>query len=307
MSATGPETAAWRAPVWVGVGAVALGAAIMGFSAISARFAYLGGTNVVTLLAIRFTFMAVVLFAFARALRVPLGLPRRLVPAAFGLGVAFTLTAYGYIGAVAYIPVSLSVLLIYTFPLVVAFLAYAFRGERFTAIKVVAALVAFVGIAVMMGVSFAGLDWRGVALAVLGSLSFAAATVGGASVMREVSVPVIVAHMSGVAAVVFVTAGAATGGFVLPTGVPGWSGTAGVSISFLLGFAFYFFGVKTIGETRSAVIANLEPVVSVLAAFALLGESFTPAQGVGAVLTLGGVTALVWEDARLKRRPALAD
>ncbi len=100
---------------------------------------------------------------------------------------------------------------------------------------------------------------------------------------------------------------AASDGFVPPTGAAGWAGTAGVSLSFLLGFVCYFFGVKTIGETRSAVIANLEPVVAVLGAFALLGESFTPLQGTGAVLTLGGVTALVWEDARLKRRPALAD
>ncbi len=305
MSATG--TAARRVPGWVGVGVVALGAAIMGFSAISARFAYLGGTNTVTVLAIRFVFMTAMLFAFARAFGLPLGLPRRLVPAALGLGVAFTLTAYGYIGAVAYIPVSFTVLLIYTAPLVVAFLAWLLGGERFSAVKIAAVLIAFVGIAVMMGVSLAALDWRGVALAVIGSLSFAVATVGGARVMREVAVPVIVGYMSAIAALVFVSVGAATDGFVPPTDTQGWAGTAGVAVSFLLGFAFYFYGVKTIGETRSAVIANLEPVVAVLGAFVLLGESFTAPQALGALLTLGGITLLVWEDARLKRRPALAD
>ncbi|MFQ5784535.1 MAG: DMT family transporter [Alphaproteobacteria bacterium] len=295
-----------RPPEWSGVLAVALAAAVLGFSGISARFAYLGGANLAMLLAMRFVVMTVTLFLIARALGMTIRLPRALRLPVFGLGLIFALNAFGYVGFVAYIPVSLGVLLVYTYPLMVAALSRLLNRERFTPLKITAVLGAFVGVAVMLGVSWHGLDWRGVALALLAATANAAATMGAARAMRRIEMPVLVAYMSAVAAIAAIGFGLAGGGFAAPTGVAGWIGAAGVTLCFFFGFVGYFFAVRTIGETRSAVIANLEPAVGVLAAFALLGESFSLSQAFGALLLLGGVFLIVYANVRLARRTAPA-
>ncbi len=288
-------------PAWLGVAVGAAGSALMGSAAIFARIAYDGGVDTVSLLAIRFVVMAAVMFAVARALGPSLRLPRRLWPGVAAVGVAFALSTYGYIGAIAYIPVSLSVPIIYTYPLMVAAIGRVATGEPFGAARWFAALTAFAGVAVMLGVSFEGLDGRGVALAFLGAVSFALATVGGARLMRRIPVPLLIAYMSAVAAFGFVSAGLATGGVSPPETTLGWIGTAGVTGSFLLGFLGFFISVRVVGETRGAVISNIEPVASVLGAIAILGETLTPTVAAGALMVLGGIFLLLAADARNRR------
>jgi len=293
-----------RPPAWVGVAAVVVGAAILGSAAIFARIAYDGGVGTISLLAIRFTVMAAVLFAAAKLLGSSLRIPRRLWPQVAAVGVAFGLSTYGYIGAVAYIPVSLSVPIIYTYPLVVAALMRIISDEPFGGLSWTAALVAFAGVAVMLGVSFEGLDLRGVALAGLGSVAYALTTIGGARLMRKLPVTLLIAYMSAIAAVGFVTVGAATDALAAPATALGWIGAAGVTGSFLFGFLGFFIAVRIIGEARSAVISNLEPVVSVWGALAILGERLGPTATAGALMVLGGILLLLVADAR-RRRAAL--
>lgn len=291
-------------PVWVGTACGAVGAAVLGLAAVFARLAYAGGMDTLSLLAIRFAVMTAALFAAAAALGLPLRLPRPLWPAVAAVGAVFALSTYGYIGALAYIPVSLSMPIIYTYPLIVAALARLTRGEPFSPAKWCALVVALVGVGVMLGFSFGGFDPRGIALAALGAVTFALLTVGGARLMRAVPVPVLVAYMSALAATGFAVAGLAAGGLSLPATALGWIGAAGVTAAFLFGFTGFFVAVKTIGETRSAVISNLEPVSGVLVAIVALGETPTPAVATGAALVLAGIVLLVAEDARLRRRAA---
>ncbi len=49
---------------------------------------------------------------------------------------------------------------------------------------------------------------------------------------------------------------------------------------------------------RSAVLANLQPVISIVAAYLLFGEVLTWLQSAGAVLVLGGIMLMQWSDLR---------
>lgn len=293
-----------RLPGWAGIGVVVGAAVFMGFAIVSARVAYLGGTNVVTVLAVRFVFMAAALAVATRLLGVPLALPRRLVLPVLGLGISFAAASYGYIGSVAYIPVSLAAVIMYTYPLMIAAASRLVNHEPFTLVKTAAVLVAFAGIAVMLGVSFASLDWRGVALALLGATGYTVCVVGSARVLRHVSFLTLTFHLSVISALPFLVVGIASAGFVAPATASGWVGTIGVGVAFLIGFLAFLAGVKLIGETRTAVICNIEPVVSVFGGLFLLAESFTATQGLGAAIVLAGVILLVYEDARIRRRLA---
>lgn len=59
--------------------------------------------------------------------------------------------------------------------------------------------------------------------------------------------------------------------------------------SLVIAYAFWYRGVRIIGPTRTAMYSNLQPVVAVLVAWALLGEVPTLLQGIGAASIMGGL------------------
>jgi drug/metabolite transporter (DMT)-like permease len=58
-----------------------------------------------------------------------------------------------------------------------------------------------------------------------------------------------------------------------------------------MGVAYFFWyrGLRVLGPTRTAVYSNLQPIVALLAAWAILGEIPTIFQGIGAVTIIAGV------------------
>jgi drug/metabolite transporter (DMT)-like permease len=60
-------------------------------------------------------------------------------------------------------------------------------------------------------------------------------------------------------------------------------------ISMGIAYFFWYRGLRVLGPTRTAVYSNLQPIVALLAAWALLGEVPTIFQGLGAVTIIAGV------------------
>ena len=58
-----------------------------------------------------------------------------------------------------------------------------------------------------------------------------------------------------------------------------------------IGFAYLFWyrGVRVIGSTRTAMFAQLQPMIALLAAWPLLGERPTVAQIAGCAAVMGGL------------------
>lgn len=59
-------------------------------------------------------------------------------------------------------------------------------------------------------------------------------------------------------------------------------------IALVVGYFFWYRGVKDIGPTRTALYSNLQPAVALVAAWPMLGEVPTPLQIVGAVAIMAG-------------------
>jgi drug/metabolite transporter (DMT)-like permease len=82
--------------------------------------------------------------------------------------------------------------------------------------------------------------------------------------------------------------------------VGAWGGLAfsgGLSIA--LAYILWYYGVRHLGSSRTAVYSNTVPVVALIVAWLALGEVPTWVQVAGTVMILGGIGL-----ARLKRRPA---
>ena len=71
------------------------------------------------------------------------------------------------------------------------------------------------------------------------------------------------------------------------------------ALSIALAYILWYYGIRHLGSSRTAVYSNTVPVVALLVAWLTLGEVPTGVQVAGTVMILGGIGL-----ARLQRRPA---
>jgi drug/metabolite transporter (DMT)-like permease len=58
---------------------------------------------------------------------------------------------------------------------------------------------------------------------------------------------------------------------------------------FVLGYIFWYYSVKKVGNAKTAIYSNLTPIFTAIFAAALLGDRIRPVQALGAAVILGGV------------------
>jgi len=279
--------------VLAGIAFVVTSAIAFGAMAILARFAFASGVDTATLLALRFSLAAVVMFTVLRARG--LSLPRGST-----LGVLMALGAAGYGGqAICYFtalrlaPAGLAALLLYLHPALVAVLGAVFLHERLTAAKLAALAIALAGTMLTVAPAI-GSDARGLAPNVLVGLGFAmtsaafyatyivvAAWIGRRADALPMSTVVITS-----AAAVFVIATLIRGP-QWPGTATGWLAVAGIAIlSTVLAITLYFAGLERIGPVRASTLSTVEPLCTVLLAAWVLDESIAPVQLAGGALIL---------------------
>jgi drug/metabolite transporter (DMT)-like permease len=319
IDATSPPSATTRTG-WLGP-TLALGA-MCGFAAtaILAKFAYLAGANPLTLLVGRHVFVPVALAAYCAARRRKLWLPKSLRGRALFLGLVLAGNSIGYIGAVRYIPVSLAVLIFYTYPLIVALLSRLFDQKPLGAIKIGALLGAFAGLVLLLGaLSGAALDGRGIALAALAAVTLGnvffwsdrllgQAQAGSANGARAIDPLAVKFHMLLGCGIGILLVFALFGAWVPPATRFGWMAACGFAVAYLLSFVALFSAIPLLGAVKASLLANIEPLVTVLLAAALLGERLKPVQLAGGALVIGAILVTQLADRRgPKSAPAPVD
>jgi drug/metabolite transporter (DMT)-like permease len=192
----------------------------------------------------------------------------------------------GYLSSVKYIPVSLSVLLFFTFPFWVLILNYFIDGVVVSRLNILSFVLAFFGLAICLGPSWEVLDWRGIALVLGGSLCSAGMIIGASKATKLVSMTDLV-FLSNTVGVIFVGLLLyLTDSFSLSHTIDGWSGIAVICILFIIGQLSLFAATKSIGSTQTSLILNIEPLVSIGAAIFLLGENLVFSQSLGVAVIL---------------------
>ena len=150
--------------------ALALSAAIFyGFNTTLSRLAYDTGTTPVSLTIYRFLMAAILMISIVLILRKSWKIS--VTPLVFASCIFGNFAvSIGHLGAVNYIPVSLSAIIFYTFPLMVVGYKRIAQREPVTGNELLAFLLAFIGIGVALGPDFHEFDSRGIALAFFGAL-----------------------------------------------------------------------------------------------------------------------------------------
>ena len=196
--------------------------------------------------------------------------------------------------------IALALFAFYTYPALVAIGSVAIGEEGLDAGRLLALLLALVGMAVVvLGGSGGGPGFElvGFGLALLGSAMQAVYVILGRRGFPRVPTEQAMLVILGGTAVGYVALTLASGTLdvaLLPFRSPGalavlaWSGVAGASIPTFL----FLHGIRVIGPTRASIISLIEPVAGATLAGILLAERLGPLQVAGGVLVLAGAALL---------------
>jgi drug/metabolite transporter (DMT)-like permease len=281
---------------------IIISAVAFGAMPIFARFAYAAGADPVTLLLLRFTTAGLFLLAWTWIRRLPLPKGRTLA-AVIGMGlVGYFGQAMSYFTALTLIPAGLVALLLYLYPALVTGMSAVLFKERLTPLRGAALLLSLSGAALVIApagrVSESGpIQPLGIFLALLAAVVYSGYILVSSRVMRSadpVSTSMVIMLSAAVSFGLLAAArGLAGEGLHLPQTGGGWWALGGLAlVSTVLAMVTFLAGVARVGPTNASLLSTLEPVVSVILAMLLLGESLAPVQAVGGALILAAVLAL---------------
>jgi len=202
----------------------------------------------------------------------------------FVIGSCIAGMSLGYLSSVKYIPVSLSVLLFFTFPFWVLLLNFLIHGIVVNRLKLFSFVLAFAGLSLCLGPAWDLLKWQGIAMVLGGSLCSAGMIVGASKVTQNIPMFDLVFLSNTIGALIVGIILYFTDSFSLNQTFWGWTGIVVICILFVIGQLSLFAATKSIGSAETSLMLNIEPLISILAAIILLGERLVLFQYMGVVI-----------------------
>lgn len=266
------------------------------FSSISVHWAYAHGFNPYNLHFGMSVIAAVVLLASPRARGWTSRLNEPLVWL-YGLAGAGSGLLFGL--ALVHLQPGLATLLFYTYPAAVTIGAWALY-RRCPRLRDWQALVLTIGGAALTAGPLQGdTSWIGVLIVLASMLGFSLYVLLGERVINDWEAPAATAAMRTMqAGLVLAVAPIAT------TRLPGGPPTTWVpllllvAVTSLFGFLLLTEGLARVNATAAALLTAAELPFAMGLSWLLLGEQFTPVQGLGAVLIIAG---LIWAELRPRK------
>ncbi|SDK96271.1 Threonine/homoserine efflux transporter RhtA [Franzmannia pantelleriensis] len=270
---------------------------------VAARLAFDDGTGLLLAIMARSSLALVVLGTLLVIKRTPLRLPAGSWPWQLGVGLLITLQSVFLYSAVARLPVAVALLLMNTFPIILALLTWALGGARPTLRATLIMAVILIGLVVVLDVptwladpAQMGDDWvTGVAFGIGAATVFSCALWITDRRLARVSNTLRTFLTMGVVLLSMLVAGVAglvPGGLALPATVSGWSGLTALALLYGIGFSILFVSLPRLNMARNAPVMNIEPVASLVLGYIVLGQMLGPMQLLGGAIVLGGIVVL---------------
>ena len=268
-----------------------LGASAFACADVLGKITLNAGADVLTLATVR-SYIGVAMLAGWLALGAR---PQSITPRArwisLALGVLFTGNVFWLFKAFETIAVPVAVLTYFVYPLVTGLAAAATGLEPLTCRGAAAALTAFGGLALMIGVHPGGLATAGILAA------FAAAA------CRVIMLLITRASLGGTDArlitwysllsstVLFTLWSLAASNWQPPATALGWSALVGLGVTTTVAILAVYISTQRIGPFRTALFMNLEPLLTAIGSAIFLGEVLTGLQIVGGGVMLAALVA----------------
>ena len=272
----------------LGVIYVAAAGILYGTLVILGKLAYATGIAPLPLLVLRYGLAAALMWAALAALRPDL---LRLKPRAralgLSLGLLYALQSFVYFWGFQNVDAAVTGILFNTFPLWVALFAAAFLKERITAVVAAALGLGVLGTALTAGVWTGAFDAWATVLILSAAFGYSTYVVAARKTAADLPSEAVAAHVFLGSAAGFLGAALVFGGLPTHVALDSLMYAAALAVlATLLPILLFLKGLKIIGASRAGVIGTLEPLVTVLLAWAVLGSTLGPLQALGGALVL---------------------
>jgi drug/metabolite transporter (DMT)-like permease len=273
------------------LGPVLIAALMFSISDVAGKTALSSGSDVLTLLSFRSVVGIALLFAWMRLGSAPMTLPPRPKWVSIGLGLLLTVNLYWVFKAIELVPVSIAILTYFIYPLLTG-LAGAVTGiDRLTWRGFATAVVAFLGLGLIIGANPVQLEVLGLLAAVgaaftrMAMLLITRATLVGADA-RLVTWYTLWSSMA-----VFVGLSLVTLNWQAPHTAMGWVAFAGLGFTTTTAILTLYVSTQRIGPFRTALFMNLEPLITAILSTILLGDRLTLLQVAGGAVMIAALCA----------------
>lgn len=262
-----------------------------GTADVLAKLVFATGASALTVTTLRGVVSIVFMLVWLRVAPARAAMTGTSILVALGVGVLFAANIFGVYAALQALPVPIAILAYFIYPLLTAIVATLTGLERLSLRAWVAALVAFGGLALMIGASPAALAPFGLAAAFFAAAMRVAMLLVSRAKLAHVDSRLVTWYSSWSSTVVLAVALLVSQDWAPPTGGVGIIAFLAMALVSSAGAAALFASTARIGAFRTALLMNLEPVVSTLGSMVFLGETLTLVQYGGAAVMVGALWA----------------
>lgn len=255
------------------------------------KVVYASGMDVLTLVSLRGLLVVAFFLSWLRITPPARWHTSRERVIALGLGVLFAMTMFGLLKAISLLPVSIAILAYFVYPLLTGIGAAITGVERLGWRALLTAAVAFLGLALMLGQQVGDLSALGLAFAFGAALCRVVSLLATRAMLNGTDARVTTWYSMVPSTVLFVAWSLIAGEWQVPQSTWGWAAFLGVSLTSTLSTLLIYISTNTVGPFRTALMMNLEPLLTLIFSMLLLQEILTPRQMLGAGMMIASMCA----------------
>jgi drug/metabolite transporter (DMT)-like permease len=249
------------------------------------------GGDVLSLAMFRSVFSVVVIFVWLRMVPPPVPHTRRQRLISFGVGALFAGIVFGLFKSVELAQVPVAVLSYFVYPLITGIIGTLLGIDKLTWRGATAAIVAFIGLALIVGAQPGSMALAGIGFAVGAACCRTATLLVTRALLHDADTRLITWYTMLSSTSIFVAWSLVTWHWQGPQTSYGWLALIIVSVVVTIAVITLFMSIRRVGPFRTALVMNLEPLGASILSAPLLGEVITPLQGLGGVILLGALVA----------------
>ncbi len=259
-----------------------------------ARVAYDHGANLHALNGFRSTTFFTCLFLVVTFGRKNISIPHSDKLASIVLGVLLCAEMYVLLAAIKFIPVALAILIMYTYPMMIALHGWIGKKKGFSISSLMMMLVAFAGLFVALNGSNLQLNGVGILLALLAAVTLATLLIVSEKTLRRNDNNVVMFYMLLSATSIIALLSISIVELSWPATIAGWIPFCGSAVFYVIATFLLFQAVNLVGPLQTAIIDNTSPIWAIVFSFILLNQALGAHQVLGAIAVVLAVMVLQW-------------
>src|SRR5215470_10655868 len=273
------------------VGPVLLGATSFACADVLSKIVLKAGADVLTMSAVRGALGLAMLFVWLRLFPPTGAFSPRARWISLGLGLLFAGNVFLLFKSIEQIEVPVAILTYFVYPLLTGLAAAATGLEKLSWRGVVAAVVAFLGLALMIGAHPQGLALAGILAALAAACCRVVLLLTTRALLQNADARMITWYSMLSSTALFVVIVLATRNWQPPATAAGWIAMVALGVAVTGGILGVFASTARIGPFRTALFMNLEPLLATIGSALFLHEIITPLQALGGAAMIAALVA----------------